>query len=390
MPFENLSDARDTLISDMGDDLAFVRSNVRPEYEALPKPIRVVDLFCGCGGLTVGLAEAAARLGRGIEIPLAVDFEHEIGRVYESNFPKALVKSVGVEELVGGTLGRHLSPGEESLQADVGLVDFLVGGPPCQGHSDLNNHTRREDPRNRFYIRMARAAQVIRPRVVVIENVPPVRNDRGRVVDRASRGLLAAGYQIADGVVTFDNIGVPQRRRRHTVLGLLDVDADPADVLASLMQGTKRDLRWAIEDLEQLDTREPFDQASQISKENRRRIAWLHDNGEYNLDNLERPACHRDKKHSYKSMYGRLKWNEPAQTVTSGFGSMGQGRFVHPTQHRTLTPHEAARIQFFPDWFDFTGGGAVMSRGTWATMIGNAVPPKLTMELGRLLIPFLV
>jgi DNA (cytosine-5)-methyltransferase 1 len=86
-------------------------------------------------------------------------------------------------------------------------------------------------------------------------------------------------------------------------------------------------------------------------------------------------------------MYGQLKWDEPAQTITTGFGSMGQGRYVHPSRPRTLTPHEAARLQFFPDWFDFTAGGTQMRRGVWATMIGNAVPPKLTMELGRILLP---
>lgn len=80
----------------------------------------------------------------------------------------------------------------------------------------------------------------------------------------------------------------------------------------------------------------------------------------------------------------------PAQTVTSGFGSMGQGRYVHPSRRRTLTPHEAARIQFFPDWFDFTARGVVRHRMAWANMIGNAVPPKLAMELGHILLPHLL
>jgi DNA (cytosine-5)-methyltransferase 1 len=73
-------------------------------------------------------------------------------------------------------------------------------------------------------------------------------------------------------------------------------------------------------------------------------------------------------------MYGRLDWKAPAQTITSGYGSMGQGRYVHPDAERTLTPHEAARIQFFPDWFDFGD----RDRTAWATLIGNAVPMKLS------------
>ena len=79
--------------------------------------------------------------------------------------------------------------------------------------------------------------------------------------------------------------------------------------------------------------------------------------------------------HSYKAMYGRLDWNRPAQTITSGFGSMGQGRYVHPELPRTLTPHEAARLQLLPDWMDFAAGGG---RGRWARMIGNAAPMKLS------------
>jgi DNA (cytosine-5)-methyltransferase 1 len=85
-------------------------------------------------------------------------------------------------------------------------------------------------------------------------------------------------------------------------------------------------------------------------------------------------------------MYGRLRWDEPAQTITTGFGSMGQGRYVHPRAARTLTPHEAARIQSIPDFVDFGDG----RRTEWAEMIGNAVPPLLAREIGRLIVPALL
>src|SRR4051812_46467341 len=77
---------------------------------------------------------------------------------------------------------------------------------------------------------------------------------------------------------------------------------------------------------------------------------------------------------TYISMYGRLLPDQPAQTVTTGFGSMGQGRYVHPTARRTITPHEAARLQFIPDFFEF----GARERTALAEMIGNGVPPKLT------------
>ena len=86
-------------------------------------------------------------------------------------------------------------------------------------------------------------------------------------------------------------------------------------------------------------------------------------------------------------MYGRLRWNEPAQTITSGYGSMGQGRYVHPGRRCMLPPHEAARLQTIPDWFDFQHA---TTRGALARMIGNAVPPLLGIDIGRLLLPCLI
>jgi DNA mismatch endonuclease (patch repair protein) len=102
-------------------------------------------------------------------------------------------------------------------------------------------------------------------------------------------------------------------------------------------------------------------------------MTWLLENNAYDLPNLLRPECHHGV-HSYASMYGRLRWDAPAQTITTGFGSMGQGRFVHPSRPRTLTPHEAARLQTLPDFFDLD---ETKGRGAWAAVIGNAVPPLL-------------
>ena len=164
-----------------------------------------------------------------------------------------------------------------------------------------------------------------------------------------------------------------------------ELAVDPREALAALGGQPGRDLRFAIGDLEDAQNSR-LDDPSRMSDDNQSRVEWLFGApDQYDLPNDRRPPCHQGD-HSYVSMYGRLKWEEPAQTITSGFGSMGQGRYVHPSRKRTLTPHEAARIQFFPDWFDFTAGGLVTGRGTWATMIGNSVPPKLTMELGALLL----
>lgn len=351
--------------------------------------VSVVDLFCGFGGMTVGLLEAAADAKRRLMIPLAMDESSVAADAYLRNFPQAGIKPAKVESLIDGDLDAPLTTRERRLRKRVGHVSILVGGPPCQGHSDLNNKTRRNDPRNLLYARMARAARVLRPEVVIIENVPQVAHDYGQVVDITRDALEALEYGVH--ALTFDlrKVGVPQRRKRHLVLAVRDTFPSPEGILSELACGCSTDHRtvgWAISDLEDIEPVNGFDEASVPSEENRKRIDKLFDRGLHDLENADRPSCHRDKDHTYRSMYGRLWWNQPAQTITTGFGSMGQGRYVHPTRRRTLTPHEAARLQTIPDYVQL---GVDEKRGAWAQMIGNAVPPFLTRALGQRLIPHL-
>jgi DNA (cytosine-5)-methyltransferase 1 len=356
-------------------------SSERPEYETLHPQVRIVDLFAGCGGLTLGVAEAARRLGVGIEIRLSVDIDDDSTAVYKANFPGAVVHRGRVEKLFTGEHGARLTVPELKLRKQVGRVDILVGGPPCQGHSDLNNRTRRADSRNALYARMARAAEVLRPSLVLIENVPTVTHDVEKVVDSTVNALVAAHYVVAEAVIDISRLGAPQRRRRHVVLasqkGGVDVERILSELELRCAHHPVRSARWAIEDLEDLKSDKLFDLASVPSTENAKRIAWLFKNRKFDLPNHLRPECHQSE-HSYNSMYGRLRWNQPAQTMTTGFGSMGQGRYVHPSRRRTITPHEAARLQMLPDFLDFS---AVVKRGSLATLIGNAVPPVLAAAL---------
>ncbi|MCS7295093.1 MAG: DNA cytosine methyltransferase, partial [Dehalococcoidia bacterium] len=149
-----------------------------------------------------------------------------------------------------------------------------------------------------------------------------------------------------------------------------------SETLQALVKRPAPDLRWAIADLETIRSC-PLDVPAVPSPENRRRIDYLFDQDLYELPDEIRPQCHRDG-HSYPSVYGRLRWEEPSGTITTGFMSMGRGRFVHPSQRRTLTPHEAARIQGFPDDFIFiTDPLHPPSRSSLAKWIGDAVPPPL-------------
>lgn len=364
------------------EDLDFLVGGTRPAYETLPDPIRIVDLFCGGGGLTLGAAEAARRAGRGAKVALAVENDAGAAGVYALNFPEAVLRRTNVRRLFDGRLGGAPTKAERALAKVTGPVDVLVAGPPCQGHSDLNNHTRREDPRNTLYLRAVRAAQVLRPTYVLIENVPAVQRDKGKVVEKAVVALEASGYTVEGDVLDLVKFGVPQRRRRHILLAVLGDHVDPADLLeiqSPCVGHDDRTVRWAIADLLDVTAVAGPDAASRPTEENRRRMQWLLDHDdEVNLPNALRPTCHKDKEHTYNAMYGQLSWDEPAPTITTGFGSMGQGRFVHPGLARTLTPHEAARLQTLPDFFDLD---ASKGRGAWGRVIGNAVPPLLGVHL---------
>lgn len=368
------------------DDFNFLRLIQRPNYENSKKTITIVDLFSGCGGMTLGLAHAAYQLGFGVDVRLAMDLDPDAITVFRSNFPKARCEIGDVCDRFSGKLKARLTIEERNTKILVGpTVDALVGGPPCQGNSDLNNHTRRNDPRNALYARMARAAFVLEPRFLIIENVPAVQRDSGRVVDTTVCELGRLGYVVDHGVIDLARVGAPQHRRRHILIASSDPKVSPTGMLNALTTRfvvETRDVLWAIGDLEDVTPRSDFESASTPSRENAERINWLFRNNSFDLPDEHRPACHRDKNHRYKSIYGRLRWDQPAQTITTGFMSMGQGRYVHPSRRRTITPREAARLQCFPDFFSFA---AVSKRTAWSTLIGNAVPPLLTLRMGKLM-----
>jgi DNA (cytosine-5)-methyltransferase 1 len=326
--------------------------------------------------MTLGACEAARSRGYKFKVVLAVDLDDTALGVYRANFhvgPKT-ARSVDVTELFAGKLRAKLSKSEKTLRRKCGRVDLLMAGPPCQGHSDLNNSSRRQDPRNSLYLRVVRAAKVLQPKVVIIENVPAVVHDKGHVVARAKNGLERMGYKVTSDFIEADAIGLAQTRRRHILVATKNGELDLA-FLEELKLKRAKTVRDYIKDLVGTDgARLPlFDFASAMSKLNKKRVDYLYANRIHDLPNRKRPKCHRDD-HSYVSMYGRLHWDKPAQTITSGFGSMGQGRFLHPSKKRTLTPHEAARLQGFPDFFRFT---SISKRTALQTTIGNAVPPKI-------------
>jgi DNA (cytosine-5)-methyltransferase 1 len=350
-----------------------------------PRRLRVADVFAGCGAMSVGLRLAADSVGMVFESVLAADFNPVALQVFEANLsPKRIIsgdlsktlryriEKGGLPKLVIESRAKILRPLAES-------IDVLIGGPPCQGHSDLNNHSRRVDPKNELYLMMPALAVALRPRAIIIENVPAVVHDRRRVVSTTERLLGSLGYTVDHAIVAMGDLGIAQTRKRHVLVAVQNGALDLPTALEAL-KSDARSTRWAIGDLRRTQG-SALDEPSRQSKENTRRIKWLFRENKYDLPNWMRPACHKDKEHSYVSMYGRMRWDHPAQTVTSGFGSPGQGRYIHPKEPRTITAHEAARLQFFPDTFMFTTPDGVPSKTELSRMIGNAVPPKMSYAI---------
>lgn len=360
-----------------GRDRLYLRQP-RATIRSQRRSIRLVDLFCGSGGLTLGVEEAARLFGSGTDIRLAVERDPHIAAAYTQNFAVANGSgSMHVQQWFDRPPGQTLSLVERRTRKLVGGVDLLVGGPPCQGHSTLNNHTRGDDPKNGLYMSMIRAAEVLEAESVLVENVPAVERDADRTVDRAIRRLVKLGYNVDSDVVSVAEIGVPQLRKRHVLIAARCGTPSVKAAVDAARLPKIRTLRWAIGDLLRREGRTQLDTAAVLSPENLARARFLHRRDLYDLPNWYRPPCQRNE-HRYKSMYGRLAWDAPAQTITTGFGSPGQGRYLHPERLRTLTPHEAARVQFFPDWYDFS---AIPHRTVVGEAIGNAVPPKLAFVL---------
>ncbi|MCJ7634609.1 DNA cytosine methyltransferase [Candidatus Bathyarchaeota archaeon] len=319
--------------------------------------------------------EACRALGKGFSPILAIDNDLSAVQVYRKNFTPQILLEKGISEVLNGETGRKPTSTESKLLTQVGPVELLLAGPPCQGYSSLNNYSRQNDDRNSLYGKAARFIEIFLPKYVLIENVPSVIHSKENVVEQTLKTMSEVGYHVDEGIIDLSIIGVPQKRKRHIIIASIIKPVSIHDIMDANEVERERTVEWAIADLADERPTSSFNKPTVHSKANMDRIVYLHSHQEYDLPDSLRPDCHKLKKHAYKSMYGRLKPLEPAQTITTGFMSPGQGRYVHPTKRRAITAHEAARFQFFPDFFDFTDS---LNRGSLSRLIGNAVPMKLS------------
>lgn len=358
-------------------DYSFLRLKKKPETN-FSEELMSVELFSGCGCLSLGASEACRAIGKKFVPLVAIDKDAEVMAVYNDNFKPMKTYSRNICDVIDGHLYLEPTPNEEQLKkgcfGNSTPLSMLLAGPPCQGYSSLNNFTRQEDDRNVLYERVARFVELTKPENVLIENVPAVIHCKNKVVDTSLQLMKEMGYHVDSGIVNLADIGVPQLRKRHIIAASKRKKVTIKNIVDKHKVKHKRSFAWAAGDIQDEPASGLMSTPTKHSEANVKRIAYLHHNKEYDLPNELRPLCHRGE-HGYKSMYGRMRWDEPAQTITSGFPSPGQGRFIHPTRQRTIIPHEAARLQFIPDFFKFS---RAKTRRSLSLMIGNAAPMKLS------------
>lgn len=337
-----------------------------------PRGAQVVDLFCGCGGMSLGFATNGYRLVGG------ADINEASVRTYEANLAPAKVADVRVLAEDEAELKAFLA----SLPAfDPAATTVLVGCPPCQG---FTAHRKRRwahpDPRNDLVSAFGRVAVGMLPDVVVMENVPELLSGRYRPYFDSFRELLkGAGYVVRAGILNAAGFGVPQERFRAVVVAMRhDRFSLPAPRIGPERYRTVRD---AIADLPPVraGVSHPSDPMHRSAAH---RPATLETIRAVPRDGGSRPtgvgpAC-LERVAGFYDVYGRLSWDRPSITITHYARNPASGRFVHPEQDRGLTMREAARLQGFPDGFRFAGSFDDIFR-----QIGEAVPPPLARGIAE-------
>jgi DNA (cytosine-5)-methyltransferase 1 len=347
----------------------------------------LIDLFAGCGGLTAGFVR------HGYTPVLAVEHNLHAAATYALNFGEA-----------------HIRWGDIADLDAVPPADVVIGGPPCQGFSNLGSK-HLDDPRNRLWRQFLRVVQAARPQVFVIENVDRFRRSTefALLLEQADHGVIA-DYTLTHGVLQAADYGTPQRRARTIVIGsrVGTIPLPPP----THRRGTWRTVRDAIADLpEQPETTElpsttievfdrrvpgPFKGRDlHFGRKPRELSLRRYDcvppgGGRFDLPDELLPRCWREKPTGTTDVMGRMRWDQPSLTIRTEFFKPEKGQYLHPQwapEHkvnRVITHLEAALLQEFPETFLWCG-----SKTEIAKQIGNAVPVGLASAIAAHLRPHL-
>lgn len=337
----------------------------------VPPPASVVDVFCGAGGLSHGLFLEGFSIAAGIDLDEACRYPFET-----NNYAPFVRKDVA-----------DLSAAELLDLFHETLPQVLVGCAPCQPFSTYRQKA--VDPKWQLVGRFAELIEQTLPDVVSMENVPRLLDFHdGTVFRNFYDRLTAVGYSVWYGVVFLPGYGLPQRRSRLVVLasrlGPIELEPPP---LTEDEYATVEQTIGALPPIEAGGTH-PSDilhTASRLSDVNLQRVRASRPGGSWRDWDAELVAeCHRSESgRGYRSVYGRMRADEPSPTITTQFYGFGNGRFGHPTQDRALSLREGALLQSFPRTYEFVRRGQLPATKIVGRMIGNAVPVVLGQAIGR-------
>lgn len=341
--------------------------------------LTVVDLFCGCGGGSMGFHQAGFRTVGAVEIDTdaAEAFEHNVG-------VKPIVKDI--RDVTGAAIMR-------AAKLERGQLTLLFGCPPCQSFTVLRRGAKPTDydgPRRELIFEYLRLVRELHPRHIAFENVPGLVEGRWKPYFKTFQDVLSdLGYKFVHRVVDAAEYGVPQRRRRVLVIGSRVTEAalpppthseagDPANDIAPFVT-----VRQTIADLRELvsgeaDPTDKFHRARTHSDLAIERLQHVPEGGgRANLPPHLVLKCHKDHDGHY-DIYGRMWWDRVAPTLTSGCTNVTRGRFAHPEQDRAITLREAMLLQTFTPDAEVRGGVEHS-----ALQIGNAIPSLLARRIAE-------
>jgi DNA (cytosine-5)-methyltransferase 1 len=372
----------------------------------MDKLLTVVDLFAGVGGFSLGFVKASEGAEKcRFDLRLLVDSDPTASYTFKKNFPKIPFWPKDLIDVQGSDILKL-------AKLKTGDLDFLVGGPPCQGFSSSGKRWL-EDNRNRLISRFIDLAHQIQPKCAIIENVPMALSAYERIFSEEIQNTFK-GYIVKASVLNASEFGVPQIRRRAFIvalrndLGISEIefpkgDYDVVDVGNDMHKKAKAYQHFvsvgeAIGDLPPLKAGQSVDGGAYASppeskyQEDRRKGAiavFNHTARSHSKEFLKKigpirpgrgnsdlPDGERFSDNYYSQAYARLHAKGIGFTITANFRNPGSGRFTHYRDKRSITVREAARLQSFDDRFIFHGSEADQERH-----VGNAVPPLLSQSL---------
>lgn len=315
-----------------------------------------IDLFSGCGGLSEGLKNA------GFNVLLGCEIRTEAREAYKLNHPGVIV-SEDIRKLKGEDLLRDIGLGVDEL-------DLLAACPPCQGFSSIRtrNGNIADDPRNELVFEVARLVREIRPKTILLENVPRLLKD-----DRIHlfKSELSADYVFTEGVLDARYFGVAQRRKRMIIMGSRCGQIPLPN--CSDKQITVRDV---IGDLPHPDSthKRPLHRIRQrFTEKVQKRIEAIEKN-RYDLPDSLILDCHKRYPGGFRDVYGRIEWDSVAPTITRSSHNPSKGRFIHPAENRGLTIYEIMLLQGFPRSYKLPKKNGI---GKLSSLLGEAFPPPM-------------